>query len=460
MTTAGTTGPIRGQVERWIPGVRVIHTYDRTWLTRDLIAGLVLVTLLVPQGMAYAELAGLPAITGLYTTVICLIAYALVGPSPILVLGPDSAFGPMIAATILPLAAGSEDQAIALAGMLALLVGAVTLGAGLLRLGFVADLLSNPVRTGYLAGLAVVILIGQLPALFGFSTDANGLVGEAVAFVEGIGMTNPWALGIGVLSLAIILGLRRLSPRMPGIFVAVVVAIVLSIVLDLAAHGVTVIGVLPQGFPVPGFPAAPVADIPLLFASAVGISLVAIGDTISVSGGFAARAGYEVDGNQELAGIGVGQSRRRPVLGLPGEHERLADRRGLPVGGEDPAHRPRRGGARDRDAPVRAGPRPGDAEAGARRRRHRSVNQPVRSRGAPPAVSHPQDRVRARDRLRARRHVRRRARGDRDRRRPVGRATSSSAPGLHIRRSSGRRRPSRASTTSCVIRVPSRSRAC
>ena len=304
MTTTGTTGSLRGHVERWIPGVRVIRTYDRTWLTRDLIAGLVLVTLLVPQGMAYAELAGLPAITGLYTTVICLIAYALVGPSPILVLGPDSAFGPMIAATILPLAAGSEDQAIALAGMLALLVGAVTLGAGLLRLGFVADLLSNPVRTGYLAGLAVVILVGQLPALFGFSTDASGLVGEATAFVEGIGMTNPWALGIGVLSLAIILGLKRLSPRVPGIFVAVVVAIALSIVLDLAAHGVTVIGALPQGFPVPSFPAAPVADIPLLFVSAVGISLVAIGDTIAVSGGFAARAGYEVDGNQELAGIG------------------------------------------------------------------------------------------------------------------------------------------------------------
>jgi high affinity sulfate transporter 1 len=304
VTTAGATHSIRAQVERWIPGVRVIRTYDRTSLPRDLTAGLVLVTLLVPQGMAYAELAGLPAITGLYTTVICLIAYALVGPSPILVLGPDSAFGPMIAATILPLAAGNEDLAIALAGMLALLVGAVTLGAGLLRLGFVADLLSNPVRTGYLAGLAVVILVGQLPALFGFSTDASGLVGEATSFVESIRMTNPWALGIGVLSLAIIVGLKRGSPRTPGIFIAVVVAIVLSIVLDLAAHGVTVIGVLPQGFPIPSFPAAPVADIPLLVASAVGISLVAIGDTIAVSGGFAARAGYEVDGNQELAGIG------------------------------------------------------------------------------------------------------------------------------------------------------------
>ncbi len=307
MNTAAAASPGLARVERWVPGVRVLRTYDRSWAPRDLIAGIVLVTLLVPQGMAYAELAGLPAITGLYTTVICLVAYALVGPSPILVLGPDSSLGPMIAATIIPLAAGSEEMAIALAGMLAILVGLITVGAGALKLGFIADLLSNPVRTGYLAGLAIVIFIGQLPKLFGFSTDASGLVNEARAFVQGVGegLTNPWALGIGLLSLAIILILKRLRPRTPGILIAVVVAIAISILLDLESRDVAVIGVLPQGFPVPNFPAVPVADIPLLFAAAVGISLVAIGDTISVSGGFAARAGYEVDGNQELAGIGT-----------------------------------------------------------------------------------------------------------------------------------------------------------
>ncbi len=304
MKAAVAASPRLARVERWMPGVRVVRTYERAWLSRDLIAGIVLVTLLVPQGMAYAELAGLPPITGLYTTVLCLIAYALVGPSPILVLGPDSSLGPMIAATILPLAAGSEELAIALAGMLALLVGLVTVGSGLAKLGFVADLLSNPVRTGYLAGLAIVIFIGQLPKLFGFSTDASGLVDELRAFLQGLDQTNPWALGIGLLSLVIVLGLKRLSPRTPGILVAVVVAIGLSIVLDLASRGVSVIGVLPQGFPLPSFPAVPVEDIPVLLAAAVGISLVAVGDTISTSGGFAARAGYEVDGNQELAGIG------------------------------------------------------------------------------------------------------------------------------------------------------------
>jgi high affinity sulfate transporter 1 len=287
-----------------LPGLTAISTYQRTWLPRDLVAGVVLATLLVPQGMAYAELAGLPAITGLYTTVICLIAFAVVGSSPNLVLGPDSSLGPMIAATILPLAAGDTDAAIALAGALAILVGIITLGTGLARLGFVADLLSSPIRTGYLAGLAITIFIGQLPKLFGFSTDADTLVGEVQAFVQGLDETNAWALGIGLLSLAIILGLKAFAPRAPGILVAVVASIVLSAAFDLASRGVSVIGVLPQGFPLPSIPAVPLSDIPLLVASAVGISLVAIGDTISTSGAFASKGGYEVDPNQELAGIG------------------------------------------------------------------------------------------------------------------------------------------------------------
>src|SRR6478736_3773460 len=188
MTAAEGAAAARGRLEAWVPGIRVLRTYERGWLSRDLIAGIVLVTLLVPQGMAYAELAGLPPITGLYTTVVCLVAYTLVGPSPVLVLGPDSSLGPLIAATILPLAAGNQEQAIDLAGMLATLVGLITTGAGLATLGFVADLLSNPVRTGYLAGLAVVIFVGQLPKLFGFSTDASGLVNELVAFVQGLDM--------------------------------------------------------------------------------------------------------------------------------------------------------------------------------------------------------------------------------------------------------------------------------
>ena len=293
-----------GVIEKWMPGIQAARSYQISWLPRDLIAGLVLCTLLVPQGMAYAELAGLPPITGLYTTVICLVAYAAVGPSPILVLGPDSSLGPMIAAAILPLAAGDMNTAIALAGMLALMVGLINVGAGIGKLGFVADLLSKPVRVGYLAGLAITIFMGQLPKLFGFSTDADNLIEEVAAFFSHLNQTNIWALGVGLMCLIIILGLKAWKPKWPGILIAVVAAIVISMIFGLADKGVSVIGVLPQGFPMPTFPGVELSNLPLLFAAAVGMSLVAIGDTISTSAGFAERRGYQVDSNQELVGIG------------------------------------------------------------------------------------------------------------------------------------------------------------
>ena len=191
-----------------IPGLQLISSYERAWLPKDVVAGLVLTALLVPQGMAYAELAGLPAITGLYTTILCLIGYAALGPSRILVLGPDSSLGPMIAATILPLvgADGDPAKAIALASMLALLVGAFAIILGLAKLGFIADLLSKPTQIGYMNGLALTILVGQLPKLFGFSVDSDDFIGDVTGFVKGVvnGETVTAALAIGLFSLALI----------------------------------------------------------------------------------------------------------------------------------------------------------------------------------------------------------------------------------------------------------------
>jgi high affinity sulfate transporter 1 len=293
------------RLEKWMPGLRAARSYRRGWLGRDIVAGLVLCALLVPQGMAYAELAGLPAITGLYTTVMCLFAYAAFGPSPYLVLGPDSSLGPMIAAAVLPLAAGDEAYAIALAGMLALLVGLVCAGAGIARLGFIADLLSAPVRLGYLAGLAVTIFVGQLPKLFGFSIDADTFLQEISFFLQSLEETNVYALGVGLICLLIILGLKRFRPKWPGILIAVLTAIAATVLFGLAEKGVDVVGVLPKGFPAPTFPEVSLSDIPILLATAVGISLVAIGDTISTSAGFASRRGYEIDSNQEMMGIGA-----------------------------------------------------------------------------------------------------------------------------------------------------------
>ena len=235
------------------PGLRLLSSYRRSWLSKDLVAGLVLTALLVPQGMAYAELAGLPPITGLYTSILCLVGYAIFGPSKILVLGPDSSLGPMIAATIIPIvgANGDPQRAVALASMLALLVGVMTVLAGIAKLGFVADLLSKPTQIGYMNGLALTILVGQLPKLFGFSVDADGLIPEAVGFAEGLanGEAVAAALAVGLLGLVLIVVLQRLVPKIPAVLVAVVVSILAANAFNLADHGVSLVGPLPQGFP-------------------------------------------------------------------------------------------------------------------------------------------------------------------------------------------------------------------
>src|SRR3954465_15273634 len=217
---ATTDRPAPATLSRFVPGLRALTTYRREWLPRDLIAGVVLATLLVPQGMAYAELAGLPAINGLYTSILCLLAYAVFGPSRILVLGPDSSLGPMIAATIMPLlvAGGDPERAVALASALAVLVGSVMIVAGAFRLGFVADLLSMPTQIGYMNGLAVTIIVGQLPKLFGFKVDADGLIAEAHGFLAGVadGDVNATAAWLGIGSLVGILVLTRFLPKVPA----------------------------------------------------------------------------------------------------------------------------------------------------------------------------------------------------------------------------------------------------
>jgi len=291
------------------PGLGLLSSYRRSWLSKDLVAGLVLTALLVPQGMAYAELAGLPAITGLYTSILCLVGYAIFGPSKILVLGPDSSLGPMIAATIIPIvgANGDPERAIALASMLALLVGVMTVLAGVAKLGFVADLLSKPTQIGYLNGLALTILVGQLPKLFGFSVDADGLIPEAAGFAKGLanGDAVTAALAIGLLGLILIILLQRLLPKIPAVLVAVVVSILAANAFNLADHGVSLVGPLPQGFPPLTLPGVSLSDMALLVGGAVGIAVVSLTDTISTSSAFAARAGQEVDGDKEMIGIGA-----------------------------------------------------------------------------------------------------------------------------------------------------------
>jgi high affinity sulfate transporter 1 len=293
----------------YLPGFVLVTSYRRAWLPRDIVAGLVLSALLVPQGMAYADLAGLPPVTGLYTSILCLLGYAVFGPSRILVLGPDSSLGPMIAATIAPLllAGGDPARAVALASLLAVLVGVVMAVAGLAKFGFVADLLSKPTQIGYMNGLALTIIVGQLPKLLGFSVDAEGLLAEAREFVSGLaqGEANTTAAILGVASLVGILLLNRLLPKLPSVLIVVVLAALAVKVFDLESHGVDTIGVLPQGFPPFTVPRVGWSDVPPLFVGAIAIAVVALADTMSTASAFAARRGEQVRGNQEMIGIGA-----------------------------------------------------------------------------------------------------------------------------------------------------------
>ena len=304
------TGPlevgVNSNLQRWVPGIATVQTYERRWLRADLVAGLVLAAILVPQGMAYAELAGLPAVTGLYTTIACLAAYAVFGPSKVLVLGPDSSVSPLILAAITPLVVtGDPASAIALAGMMAVMVGLIEVGLGVAKLGFVADLLSSEVRVGYLNGLAVTIIVGQLPKLFGFSTSADNFVEEVRAFVRGLDNTDGITLVTGLCVLAVLLILPRITRRVPAVLVAVVGVTVVSAVLDLAAHGVKTVGALPQGVPAPALPWTKLSDVGPLLLGAIGITLVSLTDTIATATSFAARRGEEVNPDQEMVGIGA-----------------------------------------------------------------------------------------------------------------------------------------------------------
>src|SRR5512139_1983284 len=197
MNTADTVSPTTGRIPRpsaadqqgiwkWMPGLYTLRHYRRSWLRNDLMAGLVLTAVLVPVGMGYAEAAGLPAINGLYATIVPLIAYAIFGPSRILVLGPDSSLAAIIAAVIVPMAAGDPARTIALAGMLAIFTGLLCILAGLAHLGIITELLSKPIRYGYMNGIALTVLVGQLPKLFGFSVEGNGVLEEGLAFIQGL----------------------------------------------------------------------------------------------------------------------------------------------------------------------------------------------------------------------------------------------------------------------------------
>lgn len=292
----------------WAPGLSTLRHYRKAWLLPDLMAGLALTAILVPVGMGYAEASGLPAVHGLYATIIPLIVYAIFGPSRILVLGPDSTLTAVIAALILPMAAGSVERAVLLAGMLAILSGLCSMLIGLARLGLLADLLSKPIRIGFLNAIALTVLVGQLPKILGIPSRAGDLPDQVHHLLASVtsGQGNGVALLIGSVSLALIVLLARLRPRWPGLLLVVLLATAVSAGFDLAnSADLSTLGRLPQGLPDWQFPAVSWQDVRQLLPGAIIISLLSFTDTSVLSRALAQRGGYRVSQSQEMVALGL-----------------------------------------------------------------------------------------------------------------------------------------------------------
>ncbi|MBR0915648.1 SulP family inorganic anion transporter [Bradyrhizobium japonicum] len=294
-------------MKRWLPGFDTLRQYEAASLPHDIFAGIVLATMLVPVGIAYAAASGLPGIYGLYATIVPLLAYALFGPSRILVLGPDSALAAILLGVIAPLAQGDPLRAVTLAGMMAIVSGTVCILAGVARLGFITELLSKPIRYGYMNGIALTVLISQLPKLFGFSIESEGPLRSLWAIVSAIlgGQINWVAFAIGLATLIVILLLRN-NRRVPGLLIAVVGATLVVGVLDLGTqYGVKVLGPLPQGLPGFVVPWITSSDLVPVLIGGCAVAMVSFADTSVLSRAYAARLGSRVDPNQEMVGLGA-----------------------------------------------------------------------------------------------------------------------------------------------------------
>ena len=291
---------------RWLPGLSMLKAYQAAWLPKDIAAGLVLTTMLVPVGIAYAEASGVPGVYGLYATIIPLLVYAAFGPSRILVLGPDSSLAAPILPIVAPIAAGDPSRAIAVASMMAVVSGLFCIVLGLLRLGFITELLSKPIRYGYMNGIALTVLISQLPKLFGVSIDSKGPLRDLLSLGRTIaaGQTNWYSFAVGAVSLLIILLLKRFK-GLPTILIAVVVAMLCVTFFNLDRVGVKVLGKIPQGLPTFAIPWASGADLWQIIIGGCAVALISFADTSVLSRTFAARFHSRVDPNQEMVGLGV-----------------------------------------------------------------------------------------------------------------------------------------------------------
>jgi len=302
---------------RAIPGIGWMRAYNKAWLRSDIVAGVTVAAVILPVAMAYGQLAGLPPVTGIYASMLPLVVYALFASSRQLILGPDASSAALVAAAILPLASGDASRYMALAALLAIVTGALSLVAGIARLGFIANFLSKPILVGYMNGLALTVMVSQLPNILGYTVSASGFFAEAGQLLAGIGQTHALSLSIGVGVIVVVWTLRRFAPGLPGPLIAVAAATIAVIAWRLDLQGVAVIGAITPGLPSLALPRITSGDIGALMDDALGIALVTFSDTILNARTFAERQGDHVRPSQELIGLGVANVAAGLTHGFP-----------------------------------------------------------------------------------------------------------------------------------------------
>ena len=292
-------------VWRLAPGLRSLRQYQRAWLRPDVVAGIAVAAYLIPQVMAYAVVAGLPPVVGLWSVSVALVVYVVVGSSRQMSVGPESTTALLTAVVVAPLAAGDPGRYAALAAALALVVGVLCLVARVARLGFLADLLSKPVLVGYMAGIAVLMIVSQLEKVTRVPVTGDGVVAEVASFVGNLDRLHPATaiLAAGVLALLLVVAHR--FPRAPAPLIGILAAAVVAAVFSLGAKGLDLVGVIPGRLPHIGLPDVALSDLAHLLGPALGVMIVGYVDNVLTARAFAGRNGYRIDANQELLGLGT-----------------------------------------------------------------------------------------------------------------------------------------------------------
>jgi len=299
------SSPIVDRILNIAPGIATLRHYSRADLSHDALAGLSVAAIALPVGVAYAELAGFNPVVGLYSSILPLLAYALFGSSRQLIVGPDAATCALVAAAVAPLASGDPAEYLAMAGTLTFLAGILCIGASFLKLGALADFLSRPILAGFMNGIALSIALGQLGKLFGFKIDAGGIVPRFIELVHKLDQTHVPTLVVGLAAFAVLLVLPKLMPRVPAALAVMVLAAIAVAMLGLDAHGVHTVGEVPAGLPALALPHLPLGALKPLAADAAGIALITFTSMMLTARSFAAKNGYDIDVDRDLAALGA-----------------------------------------------------------------------------------------------------------------------------------------------------------